>query len=299
MWLPFLCLAAGAILARLLHPLADRMMQLSLFVLLLGLGARIGADRKLLAAIPVLGIKALILCILASGISLLLIILWERAFLKGVNQTAAENESVCQEAFSHEYLFIIGVVLSLAGGVGAGHFASLPGGLISKVITIALVAIYLSVGVGLKEGVAGLGANINKLAYLTVPIIIVIASVIGGMLGAVFLNLNSNVAGGIGGGVGYYSLTAAMITQKSGVEYGFIAFLTNFIREVLTFFLTPWLARLSNLAPIALGGASTMDTTLAVMKRYLGEDYAILAFISGVILTLIVPFLLMLLLSIQ
>lgn len=297
MWLPFICLAAGAVLAGLLHPIADRLLQISVFALLLGLGAKIGADQGLLAAIPELGMKSLALCILASGFSIILIVLWEKIFLKNQSNKQSDEQNGFDEAFAKEYRFIMLVLLCLLCGIGLGSFYPLKKAVLSWVINLSLVAVYVSVGVGLKEGLAGLGANPNKLAYLTVPVLILAGSMLGGLAGAWLLDLKPLIAAGIGGGTGYYSLAAAMVTQKAGTELGFIAFMVNFFREALTFFLTPLLVRISPLAPIAMGGATTMDTTLAVMKHSLGEGHVVIAFVSGAILTLAVPFMLMFLLS--
>lgn len=297
MWLPFLCLAAGAVLAKYLRPLADRLIHYSLLALLMGLGIRIGSDRRLLTSIPELGLKAAIICVLSSAASILLVLIWEKLFLKNSWHDRENNRGNLERAFAHEYLFIVLVVIFLLLGIITGHFISIPGARLEQGITLVLILIYTSVGVGLKNGVAGLGSSRNKLAFVLIPVLILLGSVGGGLLSSLFIKANPLVLGGIGGGATYYSLTTAMITQKSGVELGLIAFLANFLREVLTFFLTPLLVRLSYLAPLALGGASTMDTTLAVMKRFLGEEYALLGFISGTLLTLLVPVLLLFLLS--
>ena len=45
------------------------------------------------------------------------------------------------------------------------------------------------------------------------------------------------------------------------------------------------------LAPIASGGATSMDTTLPVITKFTGTEYAIIAVFSGTVLTIIVPFL--------
>ena len=78
---------------------------------------------------------------------------------------------------------------------------------------------------------------------------------------------------------------------------GVIALLSNIFREVLTILLVPLLARFfGKLAPIASGGATCMDTTLPVIHRHLGPRYAVLAAISGIVLTMLVPVLVPLLL---
>lgn len=298
MWLPFIFLVVGALLAGLLKSWAHKLMNFSLYLLLLGLGARIGRDAKLLAAVPELGGQALMICLLASAFSIIAVVLCERFFLAKNPVIADDKKEPYQAAFSSEYIFIITVMIILCLGIGMGHFFRLPDRFLAQGINAALVVIYISVGVGLKEGLSGLQMKTHGTAFILVPLAILAGSLIGGITMAVLSSMDGARTAAIGGGVGYYSLTAAMVTQKAGPELGLTAFLANFFREVLTFFLTPFLARLSKWAPIALGGATTMDTTLAVMKRCLGEEQALLAFISGAVLTVAVPLMLMLVLSI-
>ena len=73
----------------------------------------------------------------------------------------------------------------------------------------------------------------------------------------------------IGSGFGYYSLSSIFITQYRGAELGTIALLANIFREILTLLCAPLLAKyFGKLAPISVGGATTMDTTLPIITRY-------------------------------
>ena len=50
---------------------------------------------------------------------------------------------------------------------------------------------------------------------------------------------------------------------------------------------TAWLAvKLDKYAPIAMGGATSMDMTLPILVRYSGQETLITAFSSGFILTI-------------
>jgi uncharacterized membrane protein YbjE (DUF340 family) len=63
-------------------------------------------------------------------------------------------------------------------------------------------------------------------------------------------------------------------------------------REFITLIGTPLLARyFGRLAPIASGGATSMDTTLPVITRSVGTDYAVISVVNGVVLTALVPLL--------
>jgi uncharacterized membrane protein YbjE (DUF340 family) len=96
----------------------------------------------------------------------------------------------------------------------------------------------------------------------------------------------------IGTGLGFYSLAGAMVTSQSGAVYGTLTVLVNLIRELLTLTLSSVFVRgFGAWAPIASGGATSMDTTLPVIARFSGDAYVIPSVYNGVVLTLAVPFL--------
>lgn len=96
----------------------------------------------------------------------------------------------------------------------------------------------------------------------------------------------------IGSGFGYYSLSSIFITQYRGAELGTIALLTNISREILTLLCAPLLAKyFGRLAPISVGGATTMDTTLPIITRYSGESFIIVSIFHGFCVDFSVPFL--------
>lgn len=96
----------------------------------------------------------------------------------------------------------------------------------------------------------------------------------------------------VGSGFGYYSLSSIFITEYKGAELGTVALLANIFREILTLLLAPLLARwFGPLAPIAAGGATTMDTTLPVITQASGQRFAIVSIYHGFLVDFSVPFL--------
>lgn len=96
----------------------------------------------------------------------------------------------------------------------------------------------------------------------------------------------------IGSGFGYYSLSSIFITEMKGAELGTIALLANIMREIITLLCAPLLARwFGPLAPISVGGATSMDTTLPIITRAAGEEYSVVAVFHGVAVDFSVPFL--------
>jgi len=132
-----------------------------------------------------------------------------------------------------------------------------------------------------------------KLKIVLVPLSVIIGTLIGVSVISVFvkgISLRDSLA--IGSGFGYYSLSSIFISKIAGSVLGVIALLSNIMREVATLLMTPLFAKyFGKLAPIAAGGATSMDTTLPVIAKFTGTEYAIIAVFSGTLLTIIVPFL--------
>lgn len=73
---------------------------------------------------------------------------------------------------------------------------------------------------------------------------------------------------------------------------GTVALLSNIMREMITLLCAPLLVRwFGNLAPISAGGATTMDTTLPIIARYAGQEFAVVSIFHGFVIDFSVPFL--------
>ncbi|AWS00517.1 DUF340 domain-containing protein [Metallosphaera hakonensis JCM 8857 = DSM 7519] len=99
-------------------------------------------------------------------------------------------------------------------------------------------------------------------------------------------------------GAGWYSYTGPIVSAYFGPVYGVEAFLVNFLREQLAFLFVPLLIRAkpNPYSAIAIGGATSMDTTLGMYSSIFSGEYSVSAMMSGAILTLIIPIILPLIL---
>lgn len=190
-------------------------------------------------------------------------------------------------------LFFAGVLVGRSGWIPAG----VPMAEELTYYTLLLLLFFVGIGVG---GDADIGRLVRR---ANVRIILVPASVIAGTLaGAAAFSLllpsvNVRESLAVGAGFGYYSLSSVVITELHGERLGVVALLANVLRELMTLWLAPLFVRLGRLAPIAAGGATAMDTTLPVISRFAGRDYAAIAVFSGMVLTALVPLLITLLLG--
>lgn len=187
------------------------------------------------------------------------------------------------------------VIVSIALGMALGRWV-LPQDLIAHLDTLTTAALcLLLVGIGIS-----LGSQIEVLSRLRllgwriilVPALVAAGSIGGAALAGIFLGMPLREASAIGAGFGWYSLSGVLLAKIYSVETGALAFLTNVTREVLSFILIPLLAaRFGNLAAVAPGGATTMDTTLPLIARVTDTDTTIIALVNGTILSAMVPLL--------
>ncbi len=187
------------------------------------------------------------------------------------------------------------ITLFFIGGILLGLFHVLPAGLdINRYSLYALYALLLFVGIGIgsdKESIAALKRMRGWLILL--PVVIVFGALSGAIVAWLILDayeLKDIFA--IASGMGYYSLSSIMISEVRGETLGTLALISNLSREFITLLAAPLLVKFfGKFAPIAAGGATAMDTTLPVVVRFSGKDYTIVSVYSGVVITILVPFL--------
>ena len=78
--------------------------------------------------------------------------------------------------------------------------------------------------------------------------------------------------------------SGATISKLVSAEAGSIAFLSNLMREIFSFFIIPFLAvHFNYYTCTAPAGATSEDTTLPVMLKYTNEETVVLSVLNGVI----------------
>jgi uncharacterized membrane protein YbjE (DUF340 family) len=190
--------------------------------------------------------------------------------------------------------FIVGSLL--------GYFGVVPASILEGDISFyALGALMFCVGVSLGSDPETLKSftKINP-RLLLLPLLTIVGTLAGAAIVGMLLP-NSSVIDSmaVGSGLGYYSLSSIFITEFKGAELGTIALLSNISREILALLLAPVLVKyFGKLAPIAAGGATTMDTTLPIIMKFSGKEYMVLSVFHGFVTDLSVPFLVTLFCSI-
>ena len=182
------------------------------------------------------------------------------------------------------------LLASLLVGLGAGRVIAFPAAASIPWVLYVLLAL-VGFDLPLKR---------SALRNVWLPLT---AATVGALLGAVtfaaaaHLALPPTLATSFA--FGFYSLAGPLVAARDGAVWGLLAFLTNFLREDLTMILSPLVGRrLRGAGLAALGGATSMDTTLYFVTRYGDVEAGSLAIASGLILTVVASLVLPALLAI-
>lgn len=188
---------------------------------------------------------------------------------------------------------VILAVLALVLGVLVGTFDVqnfLLDALVSnKDLVLYLLMFSVGMSIGLHKGI------IKKIKEYHVKILIIPAGIIvGTLLGGVLLSMvtkyNVGESTSVVSGLGWYSLAGVTIGNLAGAQLGSIAFLSNLMREIFSFFTIPFIAKHFNYySCIALAAATSEDTTLPMMMKYTNEETVVLSVINGVLCSAVVP----------
>ena len=185
------------------------------------------------------------------------------------------------------------VFVTLLCGIGAGVIVggAFDAAIMEQASSVLLLLLLFSVGIemGLNKQVF---TQIKKLGLkiLLIPLGVAAGSLLGGAMTAMFFTESLKECLAISSGMGWYSLSGILLTEAGNPTGGTISFLTNVMREMLTFVSVPFIAKhISYYCAIAPAGATAMDTTLAIISRNTNTTIAVVAFVSGVTLTMVVP----------
>ena len=281
-----------------------------IWLLLFLLGIEVGSNEMIVRSLPTLGVEALLLSSAATlGCCVLAWMLWRVSKNNTVqenakNETSAEKEGNPAEKEGLQgsslirglkvmkgSLIVVGFfIIGLLGGIEKMVPSWLLDGDVSFVALCGLL-LFVGLGIGLnpemKKEVRSLSPRMALL-----PVVTIIGSWLGALLIWTVLHRTLSDCMAINSGFAYYSLSSIFITEYRGAELGTIALLANIIREMLTLLGAPLMARwFGPLAPISVGGATTMDTTLPILSQTLGQRYIALSIYHGFVVDFTVPFL--------
>lgn len=302
-YIPFICLAVGAAInwkglpAPVLKAF-DYCTNGALLLLMLVIGLNIGVSDKVMSNLGNIGFNCIVISLVAIAVSVFFVYLAERTIMpleKIRLQLAAENNRLDSQLDSNGSGFsplVIIMPLCIAIGIVLGYLymSDISPSTLSLTLTVSLIFLYTGVGVSVASN-KSVFTYIKKLGFrvLFMPIAVFLGCVIGGFLSGLLLGVPVSWSTLSASGMGYYSLTGAFLTENYGIEAGTYGFIVNVSRDVFTVMLLPILSKISKGSPIASGAAGCMDSMLVPVAKVVGPELAMVALISGTILTFLVP----------
>lgn len=275
---------------------ADLITKVGLVILLLAMGANLGSNDRIVLQLGEIGFQAFVFAAVSIIFSLLAVIIFVRIFnLNNLLLAAApETEAEIEEQNADNTMTIL-IFASVVIGILIGFFLlnGTEQGWLDLLTNYSLAVLLFGVGIDIgasREIIKDIRLMGWKL--IVIPILIAFGSLLGAVITGLIFGFAAGEAAAVGAGFGWYSLSGVLISKLHSAELGSLAFLTNVFRELLTVIILPLVAKyFGSLAAIAPGGATTMDVTLPLVKESGGEAVVIPAFVSGAVLSILVPIL--------
>ena len=298
MWWIFLFfvigIALGFFVSEKIALISEKAVNITVYFLLILLGINVGGNSLLMSSMKTIGINALILAVGGIGGSVVFALVFEKLVFR---DKFKHTENLVEENgdFSPFKGSAI-VLLSFVFGIVLGYYGLLPFNRENNNTLIQYVLYFLLLFVGISIGSDKKALKFIKKAgkrSVMFPLFTVGGTLLGSVIAVLFVKgITLGEAAAVGSGFGYYSLSSVIIAEIKNDTIATIALIANIVREVFTLAFAPLIAAVfGKFGIIASGGATSMDTTLPVVVRFSGKNYAVISVFHGIVLTILVPFL--------
>lgn len=220
--------------------------------------------------------------------------LWWLDRRRGVAQQQATSPQPSKLRMMAESLQLALVVL---GGFLIGLLLDLSALPIEQWSEWALMLLLLLIGIQMRNSGMHLRQILLNRWGMSIALCVMVSSWAGALLAALLLGLPVSNALALASSFGWYSLSGILVSDALGPVMGSAAFLGDLGRELLAIMLIPVLMRRHPSAAIGYGGATSLDFTLPVIQRSGGIAVVPVAVVSGFILSLLGPILVLFFLS--
>lgn len=156
-----------------------------------------------------------------------------------------------------------------------------------------LLLLLFFIGIQLRNSGLTLRQIILNKRGMIIACIIVGTSWIGGIIASYILDIPMTNGLAMASGFGWYSLAGILMGDAYGPVYGGASFMLELLRELVALIAIPMFIRRYPCTSIGYAGATAMDFTLPVIQSTGGVKCVPIAIVSGFILSLLVPILML------
>lgn len=272
----------------------------SIYLILMLMGISLAGMDDLLPQLSHMGGQALTLFVLTTCSNLLALWWLSRRLAWRVEDSPIVKDAPTSKlAAMWGSLSLVGVVIL---GIGLGVLLTtfkMPFGpdiadIIAEWVLYVLLAL---IGCQLRNSGMSLKQILLNRYGLMIAVTLAASSLVAGLIAAPLLALSWNEGLAMAAGFGWYSLSGILIGDQLGALMGGVAFFNDLARELLAFILIPLLIHRMTPLAIGYGGATSMDFTLPVIQQHGGVACVPVAVVSGFILSLLSPPLILFLLA--
>lgn len=183
------------------------------------------------------------------------------------------------------------VVVGLGLGIGLAFTMDLSW--VDTASEVILLLLLFLIGIQLRNSGMTLKQILLNKHGMAIAALVLVSSLPGGLIAAFILDIPFNHGLAMASGFGWYSLAGILMGDALGPVYGGAAFLNELLRELIALVLIPVAINRAPSTSIGYAGATAMDFTLPVIQSTGGIHCVPVAIVSGFILSLSVPFLML------
>ncbi len=169
---------------------------------------------------------------------------------------------------------------------------------VNKINEYTLLLLLFFIGIQLRNSGVSLKQIFLNTKGLCLASMVIFSSLLGGILAATLLDIPINYGLAMASGFGWYSLSGILITDAIGPIYGGASFIIELARELTAIIIIPCLIQRYPLTSVGYAGATAVDFTLPIIQSSGGVSCVPVAIVSGFILSLLVPVLILFFLGI-
>lgn len=185
------------------------------------------------------------------------------------------------------------LILVVGGGLTLGVLLTLKLPWVDSAMEWCLFLLLFFIGIQLRNCGLTLGQILLNKHGMVIAAIVIITSWLGGFIAALLLDIPLYKGLAMASGFGWYSLAGILMGDAFGPVYGGASFLIELLRELVSLVMIPMLIGRKPCTTIGYAGATAMDFTLPLIQTTGGVRCVPVAIVSGFILSVLVPVLML------
>ena len=283
--------------------------------LVLLMGMRMGSNSEITENLSTIGVSAFVITLVTMIFSIGAIFITRKMMkidkygrlpsFDNEKMRISEDETAEKTASEEEKkgginLMTVLIVIAVAVGMLIGYFvirSAFEGNMesfenmagLGIKIGLCLLLVFVGIDLGLDGTVV---ENFKRVGIriLAFPAAVAIGTLVGAGISGMLMGLSIKESLAVGAGFGWYTLAPGIIMEAGYITASAVSFLHNVMRELLSILFIPLVAqKIGYIETTGMPGAAAMDVCLPIVEKSTRSDIAVYSFVSGVILSILVP----------